>query len=265
MSKELIISIGIPYSGRTTWLNKTYSQEGTVIIEEDKFTGLMKDGKVQESAFTLSNNWVTSEVKKLMESETPCERIVVSFYLSRPDHWRNVLALAVEHKYTVTIVNPKNGYLYYPSNKFGRNQEQLEWVKKSTISRFPKYNREKKKTADEEEVKENFNLYDNIAVEYMSAFHFYGQHKSTCETDPKKWLDQITIYYKPVITRTEIERQQREKEEKRQAELKAKQEKAKAEIEAKKAQIEAKKAELDAKKTEKIVTETQQSVVETSA
>jgi hypothetical protein len=235
MSKELVISVGVPYSGRTTWLNKNYNVEGTVIIEEDKFEGLMKDGKVQEKNFFLSNEWVTSQVQQLMESETPCPRIVVSFYQSRPDHWRGVLELVIKHEYSLTLVYPKNGYLYYLSNKFGRNQEQVDWIKTATMSRFPKKVKDKKKVkTEEEEERENYYTYDNIVTEYMSANAFIIQYRAQCGTDPKKWLETITQYYKPVITRITQERTRREAEVQKQIEIKAKEESAKIAIEARK-------------------------------
>ncbi len=237
MSKELVIVTGIPYSGRTTWINKKYTEEGTVIIEEDKFSGLVKDGKVQESAFLDSNAWIFSQVKPLMESETPCARIVVSYFQSRPDHWKEVLELAVEKGYSLTIEYPKNGYLYYSSNKFGRNQEQVEWIKKSTLGRFPRPNKDKKKKTEEDEVKENPNLYDNIVVEYMSAYAFILQHKAECGTDAKKWLGQISNNYKAVIIRTVQERKQKADEAAKLSALKAKEEAMKAALEAKKAKL----------------------------
>ncbi len=237
MSKELVILTGIPYSGRTTWLNKKYCGEGTVIIEEDKFEGMMKDGKVQESVFLDSNAWVTTQVKQLMESETPCARIVVSYFQSRPDHWKEVLELAVAQGYALTIEYPRNGYLYYSTNKFGRNQEQIDWVKKATAGRFPKSSKDKKKEkkADEEEVKENPNLYENIVTEYMSAYAFILQHKTECGTDAKKWLGHIESNYKTVIFRAVQDRKQRADDAAKKAALKAKEEAMKAALEAKKA------------------------------
>ncbi len=263
MSKELVISVGIPYSGRTSWLNKTYSQEGTVIIEEDKYEGMMKDGKVQEKNFYLSNEWVTSQVKQLMEAETPCARIVVSYFQSRPDHWLSVLKLAIEHEYTLTVVIPKNGYLYYPSNKFGRNQEQVEWIQRTTIGRFPRVSKEKKKskTEDEEEEKENPNLYSNIVTEYMSAYAFILQNRNECQSDSKKWFSSISSHYKSVITRTELEKTRRAAEAAKQAATKAKEEAARAAIEARKQAKEAKDAKIESKVE---VQETSQTV-ETSA
>ncbi len=242
MSKQLIISVGIPYSGRTTWLNKTYNQEGTVFVLEDKFDGFLKDGKVQESVFFESLDWVTSQVKQLMEAETPCTHIVVSYFQSRPDHWKEVLELAVAHGYTLTVVHPKNGYLYYPTNKFGRNQEQVDWVKKMTMSRFPRVVKDKKKvkTEDEEE-KENPNLYNNIVVEFMSALAFIMQNNNECNSDPKKWVEKINAQYKPVITRIALEKSRKKAEAEKQAALKLKEEAARAAIEAKKQKVQTEK------------------------
>lgn len=235
MSKELVIAIGIPYSGRTTWINKKYCSEGTVIIEEDNFTGLMKDGKVQESVFLDSNAWVTTQVKQLMESETPCARIVVSYFQSRPDHWKEVLELAIAQEYSLTLEYPRNGYFYYANNKFGRTVEQVEWVKKAVHSRFPKINKDKnKKKVYEDEVKENPNLYDNIVTEYMSAYAFILQHKNEYGTDAKKWLDCIQSNYKSVIFKAIQERKQKAEQATKSA-LKAKEEANKVALETKKA------------------------------
>ncbi len=243
MSKQLIISVGIPYSGRTTWLNKTYNQEGTVFVLEEKYNGFLKDGKVQEQVFFESLDWVTTQVKQLMEAETPCTQIEVSYFQSRPDHWREVLDLAVAHEYTLTVVYPRNGYLYYPNNKFGRNQEQVDWIKKMTVNRFPRVVKDKKKVKneDEEEVKENPNLYNNIVVEFMSALAFIMQVNNECSSDPKKWLEKINAQYKPVITRIALEKSRKKAEAEKQAALKAKEEAARAAIEAKKQKVQSEK------------------------
>lgn len=256
MSKELVISLGIPYSGRTSWLNKTYNQEGTVIIEEDKYEGMLKNGKVQEKNFTLSNEWVTSQVKKLMEADSPCARIVVSYFQSRPDHWLSVLELAIAHEYTVTVVHPQNGYLYYPTNKFGRTQDQVDWIQRTIVGRFPKASKDKKKvkTEDEEEEKENPNLYGNIVTEYQSAYSFILQKKGECQTDAKKWVSTISSYYKTVITRTEQDKVRRATEAVKQAAIKAKEEAAKVAIEARKqAQAQAQQSKIEVKETNQTV------------
>ncbi len=241
MSKELIIVVGIPYSGRSTWLSKKYSEEGTVIIEESKFEKLYKDGKVQESEFISSNEWVNSQVKEQMEAST--QRIVVSVFQSRPDHWVEMLEFAKVHGYSFTPVKPNFGCLFY-DNKFGRLQEQIEWVQKSTQNRFPKVVKDKKKKADEEEKeKENPNLYHNIVVEFQSSYAFILQNREL-GTDVNKWLETINKQYKPVIIRGKQAKEARDARIAKEAEKAAREAAKKAEKEAKEA---AKKAEEESK------------------
>ena len=198
MSKELVIVIGIPYSGRTTWVNKNYTSDTTKVVEESCYEKFYKDGKVQENEFYNSFDWVNIQVKELMESST--ERIIYLPYQCRPDHWLDILNFAKTFEYKVTLVKPKNGILYYSSNKLGTSIEQINWIQKVTENRFPKMIKEKNKSTDEEEVKENLNLYNNIVNEFQSALAFILQNKNI-GNEPEKIIGLIENQFKPVIQR----------------------------------------------------------------
>ncbi len=215
MSKELIIVTGLPYSGRTTWLSQKYSGEGTIIIDETSYEKMFKDGKYQESEFIPSLDWVASQVNTHMTNSV--QRIVVSLLQSRPDHWVALLELAKTHEYSFTPVKPHNGYLYYSTNKFARNQDQIDWIQKSTMKRFTKQSKDKKKKTEDDEEKENPNLYQNLVTECQSAYAFLLQNRDV-GTDVNKWLDIITKQFKPVIIRGQQLKVEREKKLAKEAE-----------------------------------------------
>jgi hypothetical protein len=198
MSKELLISIGIPYSGRTTWLNKNYSLENTVIIDESNYENFLKDGKINESSFMESIIWISNKAKEQMELNR--ERIVISLFQCRPDHWIDILRYAITYEYTFNVIIPKQGYYYY-NNKYGRNQEQIDASFKATINKFPKIIKDKKKHTDDE-IQENNNLYLYIITEFQSAYAFYLSNKFNFQTDPHKWLTLIEKQYKVAINIT---------------------------------------------------------------
>lgn len=198
MSKELIIVIGLPYSGRTTWINKKYTEENTFVLEESTYEKFYKDGKVQESEFYNSLDWVTAQITKLMEGSI--EQIVFLPYQCRPDRWIDILKLAKTHEYKITFVKPTNGSLYYSSSKLGTSREQISWIQKSTINRFPKFSKEKKKVGEDEEEKENFNLYNNIVLEFQSAQAFLLQNRGNI-TDLDKLILLIENQFKPAMLR----------------------------------------------------------------
>jgi predicted kinase len=195
MSKELIIVIGIPHSGRSTWINKTYIDEETVVIDENDFEGLYKNKKIQESFFFNSNEWVANSVKKVME-ELKSPRIVVSLLQSRPDHWRDILQHAVANEYNLSIVIPKYDYYYYCNTRLSGAREQVSASQKTTSTIYPKTSKIKLATDDEEAEKENINLYTNIITEFQSALAFYFQNKAKCLNDTQKWLDVIESQFK---------------------------------------------------------------------
>lgn len=203
MSKELFIVVGIPNSGKTTWVSKNYSGDNTKIVDETSYDKFYKDRKVQESEFFNSLDWLGSQVKLLMESST--ERIVVIPYQCRPDRWVETLTLAKTHGYTVNVAKPTHGSLFYYNSKLGTNQEQINWVQRATVNRYPKYNKDKKKSDDEDEVKENFNLFSNIITEYQSACAFLLQNRSI-GNDPEKYLQVIESQFKPVMVKIQQQR-----------------------------------------------------------
>ncbi len=201
MSKELIIVTGLPNTGRTTWVNKTYTGENTVIIEESSYPKLLKDGKYQESEFFNSIEWVVAQVKEQMEKSNPTGQIVVIPLQTRPDHWLGMLELAKTHEYKFTPIRPPHESLYYKTRLFGNMFEQIESIKKSTTNRFPKVVKDKKKNKnDEDEVKENQYLFTNLSHEFLCAWNFLNFNKIRAgDSNPEKWIKMINDEYKSSI------------------------------------------------------------------
>ncbi len=202
MSKELIIVNGLPNTGRTTWVNKTYTGDNTVIIEESSYPKLLKEGRYQESEFFNSIDWVEARVKEQMEKSNPAGQIVVIPLQTRPDHWLGMLELAKTHEYKFTPIRPQHGSLYYKSNLFGNMFEQIESIKKSTINRFPKIVKDKKNKKDETEVKENQHLFTNLNNEFLCTWSFVNFNNIKAgDSNPEKWIKMInnefqsSIYY----------------------------------------------------------------------
>jgi len=55
MSKELIIVIGVPYSGRTTWINKNFlNKESCINIDANNFEKLYINSKLSDDSIEES-------------------------------------------------------------------------------------------------------------------------------------------------------------------------------------------------------------------
>ena len=205
MSKELFVVIGLPNSGRTTWINKTYSGDNTVIIDESSYPKLFKEGRLVENEFYNSKDWVEAQVKEQMEKENPVERIVVVPLQTRPDHWLGFLELVKIYEYKFTPIRPPHGSFYYKTNVFGNMFEQIDSIKKSTTNRFPKVfkDKDKKKNKEEDEVKENKYLFNNLNNEFLSTWSFLNFNNiKACDSDPEKWIKMINNEFKSSINYT---------------------------------------------------------------
>ncbi len=258
MSKELFVVIGLPNSGRTTWINKTYTGENTVVIDETAYPKLYKEGRLQENEFFNSKDWVQTQVKEQMEKENPTGRIVVVPLQTRPDHWLGLLELAKTHEYKFTPIRPTHGSFYYKTNLFGNMFEQIESIKKSTVNRFPKVVKDKKKVnKEEDEVRENQYLFNNLNNEFLSAWNFLNFNNIRAgDSNPEKWIKMITNEFQSSIYYTN--------KSKAAFEARLAKEQAKA---AEKARLEAvEKARLEAvEKAKNIIEEVKEVVVEATA
>jgi hypothetical protein len=243
MSKELVVVIGLPNSGRTTWITSNYTGPNTVVIDETAYPKLFKEGRYQEVEFFNSIEWVTKQVLDLMEKST--ERIVVSVLQPIPYTWLSIVELAKTHEYKFTPVKPINGSLFYKSNQFGNMFDQMDSIKKSTGKRFPRFIKDKKKGPDDDEERENPNLFNNFTNGFLSAYTFFNSNNyRVAGLEPEKWIDLITLNYKAAIIK--------EQQVKNNRDAKVTKEKAKQEAELAKQEVEkAKQAKLEAKLVEK--------------
>ena len=251
MSKELFVVIGLPNSGRTTWITSNYTGSNTVLIDETAYPKLFKEGRYQEVEFFNSIDWVTKQVLDLMEKST--ERIVVSVLQPIPYTWLSIVELAKTHEYKFTPVKPINGSLFYKSNQFGNMFDQMDSIKKSTGKRFPRFIKDKKKGQDDDEERENPNLFNNFTNGFLSAYTFFNSNNyRLAGLEPEKWIDLITLNYKAAILKEQQVKNTRDtkvtKEKARQEAEIAKQEAEKARQEAKQAK-QAEKVKREAEKT----------------
>lgn len=219
MSKELILVLGLPHSGRTTWINKKYPSESYILVDENQCPNLYKNGKIDENNLFNSINWVQTQVKENMEKSS--EKIVVCLLQNKPNRWRGFLGDAILFGYKFTAITPTNGYLYFYNNKTARNIEQIDWMRKSTVSRFPKIVLEKKNQDDDEQPKEFPSVFGNLENEFLAGYAFVMQNKLTFGSEPNKWLESIENIFKTVIIKEEQLKKQLENKVQKEAEKKA--------------------------------------------
>ena len=138
-----------------------------------------------------------------MEKENPVETIVVVPLQTRPDHWLGFLELVKIYEYKFTPIRPPHGSFYYKTNVFGHMFEQIESIKKSTTNRFPKVVKDKKKNKEEDEVKENKYLFNNLTNEFLSTWSFLNFNNiKACDSNPEKWIKMINNEFKSSINYT---------------------------------------------------------------
>ena len=179
MAKQLIIVIGAPYSGRTTWINKNYSSGDYVVVDAGTYPNLYvkseksNTSKLFEDTIEDSRTWCLEKVRVLMEGEKPTEtqqesqsetqlelqqesqsesqpevqqeakalRIVLSLIACRPDRWREFIQLAISNEYELIFKFPTNKNLFY-STKHNTSMEQSKFIESKVICKFPKDKKE---------------------------------------------------------------------------------------------------------------------------
>ena len=254
MSKQLIFVLGVPYSGRSTWINKNLynTNEPMIVIDANSYDKLYvkldpKDTneKINDDAIEESRLWCLEEVKSCMTKEIPIEKIILTLIACRPDRWREFIELAIEHEYEIIFKYPKNKYLFYITNH-STFKEQFKFIESKILYRYPKDKKEVLKKSGSKnsqdivlkEINES-SLLKYVITEYESAYAFYLTNKKILDSDNTKWLNKINEQYKTVILNNikknekKIEKEKiklKEEEEEKETELKLDKEETELEL-----------------------------------
>lgn len=209
MSKQLIIVIGAPYSGRTTWINKNYSSKNYVIIDANEYPNLYVKSertnisKLFEDTIEDSRTWCLEHVKTLMEEETTNQNIVLSLIANRPDRWKEFIQLAIHNEYELVFKFPTNKNLFYQT-RHNTSIEQSKFIESQVIKRYPKDKKEVNKKGKNGcyeyvtiETNESTLLRQTI-IETESAYSFYLQNKIFF-ANKEELIEKINEYYKKAI------------------------------------------------------------------
>jgi predicted kinase len=201
MDKELIIVLGVPHSGRTTWINKTLQRtESYAIVDTNAFPELYENNKLSEETIEKSREWAITQVTEHINNNV--SRIVLSLINNRPDRWREFLQLAIDNGYKFVYHYPKYDLLFY-SNRFYNSIDQTAFIKSKVLSRYP---RDKKENKSEQqntktpprELQES-TLLKWVITEFQSSYSYIVTNKNAFGSDPSKWLNGINEQYKSVI------------------------------------------------------------------
>ena len=213
MSKQLIFVLGTPLSGRTTWIKKNLSVDGVFnesiqCIDANNFSNLYPNSKISEESIELSRNWCLGEVRKLMEKETPVQKIVLCLIGCRPDRWRDFIQLAIDKDYEISFKFPSNKLLFY-STKHNSSQEQYKFLELNALSRYPRDKKEVKKNTSKNQLHHDEVVYKEInestlfryvVTEYESGYSFYLQNRMKLGLNKEEWLKVINEHYKSTIS-----------------------------------------------------------------
>jgi hypothetical protein len=247
MSKQLIFVSGAPYSGRTTWLKKNLlvdPTESICCVDANNYPSLYTNSKVSEDSIEASRQWCLEEVRRLMEDETPTQKIVLCLIACRADRWREFIQLALSNEYEISFKFPSNKLLFYVT-KHNSSMEQLKFIESKCIGKYPRDKKEVKKQdakSNDKIVYKDTNestMFRNIVTEFESGYAFYLQNRMKLGVNKEEWLKVINEHYKVTIA-NEIKRAQKKAEKKAEEEEKAQ---YRAEKEARKLAREAKEQE----------------------
>ena len=234
MSKQLIFLMGIPSSGKTTFINKKYPD--AVCVDANDFPNLYTGTKLSNDSIEKSRLWclervrenmcgpqTNNESKQLEQEEqaeqvgqgeqaeqdkiefTPAEKIVLVLIACRPERWREFIELAIQNDYTISFKFPSNKLLYY-NTQHSNMLEQSKYIESKILSRYPLDRKEVKKSMDsktdgkttEIELNES-SLFKYIVTEFQSSQAFYYENKSSLGDNKNKWLEKINSQYRNVI------------------------------------------------------------------
>ena len=204
MVKELIIVLGVPYSGRTTWINMLYRTESFVVVDTNLFPALYVNNKLSEDTIENSRTWAIEQVTEHINNNV--SKIILSLINNRPDRWCEFLKLAIDNDYELFLHYPKYNLLYY-SNRFYNSIDQTAFIKSKVLSRYPRDIKENKNEFDTKnrnrELQESA-LLKWVITEFQSAFNFVVTNKNAFGSNPSKWLSGINEQYKSVINRPRL-------------------------------------------------------------
>lgn len=229
MTKQLIFVSGAPYSGRTTWIKKNLlidPNESTQCVDANDYQSLYTNSKISEESVEESRQWCLEQVRKLMVTETPVQKIVLCLITCRADKWREFIQLAIDNQYEISFKFPSNKLLFYIT-KHNSTMEQLKFIESKNISKYPRDKKEVKrqdfKSKDKIVYKETneSSMFRNVVTEFESGYAFYLENRMKLGSDKVEWLKKINEYYKATIV-NDIKRAQKKAEKKAEEEEKAK-------------------------------------------
>lgn len=239
MFKQLIIVCGAPYSGRTTWIKKNLlNEEGSILVDAESYPNLYVKSektntlKLFEDTIDDSKTWCVNEVKKLMELETPPQRIVLSLIACRPDRWREFIELAIINEYQCVFRFPTNKTMFYTS-KYNSTMEQFKFIESKVIHKYPKDKKEVNKKNGKGEndtilVETNEStLLRQIVLETESAYSFYLTFKNVF-VNKEELLKKINEHYKTTILGDAKRAEKKIKDAEKEADRKTKEEEKQA-------------------------------------
>jgi len=223
MSKQLIFVFGAPYSGRTTWINKTLlsGKVNTVQIDANNYPSLYTNSKLSEESIEASRKWCLEQVNKLMcdsnsVSTQLTHTIILSLIACRADKWRDFIQLAILNQYEIIFKFPSNKLLFYVT-KHNSTMEQYKFIESKCLTKYPRDTKEVKKSDSKDSKNTNGVIYKetnestllkNIVTEFESGYAFYLENRMKLGFDKEAWLKKINEHYKATII-GEIKRAQR--------------------------------------------------------
>ncbi len=179
-TKVLLMPIGIPGSGKSTYMEKLVKKlesdgETAIKVSADEYDKLYEsNGEINKEKLNAAHNTCLRKVFELMESRT--DTIIVDNTNLNMSKWYEYIFLACNNEYRVYFMLPKYGMCYYDTGM--SFEKQLEHAKKirSTID-----DPTKPKIVPGRVI-------DKMYREFLTVRKFISDNKDVCQCDPHLWL-----------------------------------------------------------------------------